>query len=61
MFDVREYKNQSDNRMWAYDVDSYYRWKRMVDLAEKVGSVNTLMFAKKQIADIEAKYPTVKF
>ncbi|AUZ95399.1 hypothetical protein FDI40_gp640 [Agrobacterium phage Atu_ph07] len=61
MFDVREYKNQSDNRTWAYDVDSYYRWKRMVDLAEKVGSVNTLMFAKKQIADIEAKYPTVKF
>lgn len=61
MIDLKEMKNQRENRNWSYDVDSYYRMKRMVELAEKVGSVNTLVYAKTRIADIEAKYPTIKF
>ncbi len=50
-----------ENRDWQYDIHTYERCKRILDLSKKVGSETLVCYAKNQIADIEQKYPNVRF
>lgn len=49
-----------NNTRWKYDIDSFERCKRILNLAAKVGHTKMVDYATKTIEDIKTRYPHAK-